>query len=973
MLRNILRAVASFFPISVNQRRIYMRKSKHRIMLSSLALILFFISGPVFGQTGMVQGTVKDLNGAPLAGASVTVEGNQLGTLTSPAGYYSLTLVTGSYTIVVSFVGQTTQRATIFVTSGATLQQDFTLTPAADLAGVLVVGSRSKTPRSNISTPAPVDLIPVSQVINEIGQVDVNQILNFIAPSFQSARQTISDGTDHVDPAQLRGLGSDQVLVLINGKRRHQSALVNVNGTVNRGQVGTDMSAIPATAIERIEILRDGAAAQYGSDAIAGVINIVLKKNTGLLEASVSGGQNMTNYPKNYALYKINGKADDPNVKVNDGGTVQASVGYGFPIGMGHLNITGEYINRDRTNRVGTYTGAVYPNVNGVNRDDSIMQARGLTRDNFDMRVGNSAMVSKAAFLNFTYPGKSEGQFYFFGGVSKKDGEATGVFRYPSSIPGAATTYAPQALMMYPNGFLPEIHTDILDLSGAIGYRTKFGSWDFDISNTLGMNTFDFGVENSVNYSQFAVPGNKQTEFDAGGLRFWQNTSNLDLSIPVNVLGGLNVATGAEFRIDAFGIKSGEEASYKNYDPASKAAAGAQVFPGFVNTIGDNKTRNAKAVYLDVEQDISKNLLVTGALRFEHYSDFGSTLNYKFSARYSVGDVLNFRGSFSSGFRAPSMQQRFFEKTNTVFVQQGNGNLVPVQAGTFTNESVPADLLGIPALREETSKSYSIGVTAMPVSGLEITVDAYQIDIDNRIILTNNFTGGTDSALNAELAAAGASAANFFTNAIDTRARGLEAVFSYNKTFLRKHALRTTLAMTFIDNQVKKDVNGNPIIHASEILVNSGQLGNYFNREDQSRVEVANPRSKVSLTFNYKYNKFGAMLRFVNFGKVTYLDPTINPDSTHKFPVNAFTGQKETLDQVFSAKMVTDLSLSYQIIPRVGITVGANNLFDVYQDMHTHSGNMSSGRFVYSRRVQQMGFNGSYYFARLRFTIQTGK
>ncbi len=214
---------------------------------------------------------------------------------------------------------------------------------------------------------------------------------------------------------------------------------------------------------------------------------------------------------------------------------------------------------------------------------------------------------------------------------------------------------------------------------------------------------------------------------------------------------------------------------------------------------------------------------------------------------------------------------------------------------------------------------------------------------------------------------------NFFTNAIDTRARGLEAVLSYNKSFLSKHSLRTTLAMTFIDNEVKKGANGKPIIHSSAILVNSGQLANYFNREDQSRVEVTNPKNKISLTFNYKFNKFGAMLRFVNFGKVQYLDPSINPDSSHKFPVNAFTGQPETLDQEFSAKTVTDLSLSYQLTPEFGITVGANNLFDVYQDMHTHSGNMSLGRFPFSRRVQQMGFNGAYYFARLKVSLDTKK
>jgi iron complex outermembrane receptor protein len=949
-----------------------MRKSKQVIFYSSGILFFLLMVQSAFSQGGTVKGVVRDYTGAVLNGASVTVEGKKSGTLTNSSGAYSLSVSAGTYTVSASYVGQNSVKKTVTVPEGGTVEEDFTLTEFSDLTGVVVVGSRSRTVRSNISTPAPVDLIPVSQVINEIGQLDINQILNFIAPSFQSARQTISDGTDHVDPAQLRGLGTDQVLVLINGKRRHQSALVNVNGTVNRGQVGTDMSAIPATAIERIEILRDGASAQYGSDAIAGVINIVLKKNTGLLEAAVSYGEYMTKYPKNYALYKINGKSDDPNVHVTDGETIQGSLGYGFNIGKGYLNITGEYIKRNGTNRTGTYTGAVYPNVNGVNRDDSIMAARGLTRNDFDMRVGNSDMKSGTVFYNFALPLGTNSELYSFGGVSKKNGEATGVFRYPSGIPGNATKYAPNVFAIYPNGFLPQIKSDILDASAALGFRTKFGEWNFDISNTFGMNTFDFGVANSVNYSQFAIAGNNQRSFDAGGLKFWQNTANADFSRSFDVLKGLNLATGLEYRTDAFGIRSGEEASYKNYDVPSGAAQGAQVFPGFVNTIGDTKTRTSKAIYLDLEQDFSKSFLLTGALRYEDYSDFGSTLNYKVSARYSFGDKLNIRGSVSTGFRAPSMQQRFYAKTNTLFITQ-NGNLVPVQAGTFTNESLPAQILGIPKLKEETSQNYAVGITSRPFTGFEITVDAYQIDIDNRIILTNNFTGGTDSALIKLLNAAGASTANFFTNAIDTRARGIEAVLSYNTSFHQKHSLRTTLAMTFIDNEVKKGADGKPIIHASDILVSHGQLGNYFNREDQSRIEVANPKSKISLTFNYKYSKFSAMVRFVNFGKVIYLDPSIDPNKPENFPLNVFTGQKETLDQEFAAKTVTDVSVSYQIHRALTVTIGANNIFDVYQDMHTHSTNMSTGRFVYSRRVQQMGFNGAYYFARLKLALPTIK
>ena len=938
-------------------------------LIMSLSMLLPFMTIAQKTITGKV---IDATNNKPLAAAFIVAKGSSTGFTTGSDGTFSMAITKSTKAIVVSYVGY--ESRTIKVDS---LQTNYTIAlqlSQNELQHITVIGTRNLS-RTKIQTPVPVDLIQVARMAKEIGQIDLNQMLTYSAPSFQSARQTVSDGTDHVDPAQLRGLGSDQVLVLINGKRRHQSALVNVNGTVNRGQVGTDLSTIPVSAIERVEVLRDGAAAQYGSDAIAGVINIVLKKKTGILEGGVSYGEYVTSYDKNYALSRINNKSNEATEKIIDGGSFQASLGYGFKIGKGTFNLTGEYINREGTNRTGTYTGAIYPNVNGVNKDDSILGARNLNRNNFDMRIGNSQIKEGNVFYNFNYPVGKNGEVYAFGGYGNKKGNATGIFRYPGGYAnvGNAEKFAPQALQLYPDGFLPQILSDITDFSTAVGFRTKFNQWNFDISNTYGINKFDFGVANSVNYSQFALPlpGNTQTSFDAGGLKFWENTINADLSKHIDALAGLNIAGGLEYRTDAFGIRSGEEASYKNYDAApSKVASGAQVFPGFINTLGADKKRNSAAAYFDLEQDFTKHLLLQGALRFEHYSDFGSTLNYKLAVLYKFSDAFALRGSANSGFRAPSMQQRFYTKTNTIFV---GSPLAPVQAATLTNDSKAAELLGIPKLKEETSQNYSVGITANPFAGFEITVDAYQVNIKNRIILTNNFNGNTNAQIKAILDAAGASQANFFTNAVDTRASGVEAVMSYHKSFNRNQSLRTSLAMTFIDNEIKKDANGNAIIHASDILVNGGQLGNYFNREDQSRFEVANPKDKIMLTFNYKYNKFGAMLRFVRFGKVTYLDPTINPDSTQKFPVNVFTGQKETLDQTFSAKTVTDLSLSYELNKNFIFTIGSSNLFDVYQDKHTHSGNQSSGRFIYSRRVQQMGFNGRFLFARVSFNIDNLK
>ncbi|MEO6730465.1 MAG: TonB-dependent receptor [Ferruginibacter sp.] len=932
------------------------------MLLSILMPIMAFsqktITGKVFDAT----------TNQPLGAASVVARGSNAGVTTNSDGTFTLKVNDNVKNVVVSYVGYGMQTVKI---EGSETNFSIGLTPAMDEVQITVIGSRNLS-RTKVQTPVPVDVIPVAAMIKEIGQIDLNQLLTFSAPSFQSSRQTVADGTDHVDPAQLRGLGTDQILVLVNGKRRHQSALVNVNGTVNRGQVGTDLNTIPVSAIERVEVLRDGAAAQYGSDAIAGVINIVLKKSTNLLSGNISYGENVTSYPKNYALGKLS-STNPKDVSVHDGGAFVAGLNYGFDLNKkGHINITGEYSLRSRSNRAGTYTGAVFANVSGANRDDSIMKARGLTRDNFDMRIGNSRVSSGAVIVNAGYALSEKWNLNLFGGYSQKSGDAAGFFRYPSSISSGAATYAAQALALYPNGFLPLIKTDIKDYSFSLGVEGKIGKWTAGLSNTLGVNNFDFKVDNSVNYTQYAVTPNPQTKFEAGGLQFLQNTINADVTRNFDVLAGLNVAYGAEFRIDQYAQKAGEEASYKNYNTASGAASGAQVFAGFVPAYANKHSRNNVGLYVDVEQDFTKEWLVEGALRFEDYSDFGSTLNYKVATRYKVGDYFTIRGAASSGFRAPSMQQKYYAKTNTLFVSTPSG-LVPTESGTFTNDSKPAEILGIPKLKEETSQNYSVGFTTTPAKGLEITVDAYLINIKDRIVLTNNFTGGNNATLTQLLKDNGASTANFFTNAIDTKAKGLEAVVSYRTSFANANRLRFTLAATFIENEVKKDANGNPIIKASSILVNSGQLANYFNREDQSRIEVANPTSKGNFTINYNHKKFGAMLRFAYFGKVTYLDPGINPAVPANFPVNAFTGQRETTDQEFSSKTVTDLSLTYDLTKNFTLTLGSNNIFDVYQDKHTHSNNVSLGRFIYSRRVQQMGFNGRYVFARLSFSLSTLK
>ena len=919
-----------------------------------------------------ITGKVSTKSGEALPGVSVSVKGTKRGTATDIDGSFKINADKGEV-LVFSFIGFNQAEITIGDNTNLTVSLEES---ASALSEVIVTGTRSGG-RTKIDTPVPVDVIPLSQVTNNVGQVDLNQILTFVAPSFQSSRQAISDGTDHVDPAQLRGLGPDQVLVLVNGKRRHQSSLVNVNGTVNRGTVGTDLNAIPATSVEKIEILRDGAAAQYGSDAIAGVINIVLKKQLGL-SGNLSGGTYLTNYQKNYALNYSNGQSKDVNVQ--DGLTTQLGLNYGFKIGeKGFVNLTGEYVFRDQTNRTGTYTGQVFPTVAGQT-DDQIIASKGLTRNTFDMRIGNSQVKGGGIVLNAALPINDNLEVYAFGGWNNKKGNAAGFYRYPNSVPvlsaAAATATGLNAgivrtnvFSVYPNGFLPEISSDVTDISFAAGLRGKvFKTWNFDLSNVFGKNIFDYGVDNSVNYTQAVSTSAFQRSFDAGGNTFSQNTSNLDLSRKFEtILSGFNVAFGAELKFDQFGTRAGEEASWKNYNQASGVAAGAQVFAGFLPGNAGTNSRNSYAFYTDLELDITKAWVVSGALRLEKYSDFSDTpLNYKLATRYKLTDKIAIRGAISSGFRAPSLQQRYYSKTNTLF-QTINGVQTPVESGTRPNDSREAEILGIPKLTPETSQNYSLGVTAQ-LGKLELTADVYQIDIKNRIILTNNFTANGNAELAKQLAEAGATTVNFFTNAIDTRSRGLEAVASYSTRIGDKHSLKFTVAGAFIDNEVIKGADGKAIVRASQKLIETGQLANYFNREDQSRIEVASPKNKVTATLNYKMGKWGAMLRVVRFGEVIYLDPTILTEAN--YVANVFNNNtKETLDQTFTPKTVTDVTVNYQFTKSLGLAVGANNIFDVYQDAHTHSANVSLGRFVYSRRVQQMGFNGRYVFGRLSFNF----
>lgn len=923
-----------------------------------LSLFLFSLTFSLFAlaQTGTIKGTVKDGSGNPLNGASVTLQGTSKGTTTNADGSFSFTVNAGTHTVNASFVGFSTGRQTVTVTAGNASTADFSLAESGQEQAVVILGSRS-LPRTQLETPAPVDVIDIKKLAGDAPQVYINQILNYVAPSFNSATQTVADGTDHIDPASLRGLGPDQVLVLINGKRRYNTALVNINGTFGKGSVGTDLNSIPVAAIDRIEILRDGASAQYGSDAIAGVINIILKSSINNITTSVTSGETVT---------KFQGKT------VTDGETTQTAINFGIPLGGGFINFSGSYDYRGATNRAGDRTGVIFNRNNGrnsagavqvIDRTDSFLTANNRTRADYKQRVGQSLLRSGQFMINASIPTNDAGtEFYFFGGLGYRNGQAAANYRLPS--------IANNVIEVYPLGFLPEIHSDIYDKALTVGIRGKVKNWNVDFSNTYGQNQFIFRVVNSINASlEKASP----TKFNSGGPIFTQNTTNVDLSRRFDVLSGVNLGLGAEHRFERYQLIPGEAASYTNYgsarqvgvdatgkpilipDPlgpvstrfggadSSSRGGGAQSFPGFRPENAVNATRSAIAAYVDLELNTSSAFLIDLAGRFENYNDFGSTFNGKIAMRYKVRNNFAIRGSVSTGFRAPSLHQRFLATTSTLFIAG-----VPFEVGTFPNDSRPAQLLGIPSLKPEKSRNVSVGFTGN-LGRFKVTLDGYYIRINDRIVYTDLFQGSSSSTASAVdqeifrlLANANANRAQFFANAINTETKGIDLVVSYG-TRIGSGNFRADLS----GNVTETTRVGN--IKASDLL--KGKESIYFSETSRLFLERSVPREKVGLTLTYGISKFNFFVRNVFFGEVTEATNTV------------------AAQQVYGAKVITDFSAGYKFTKSLRVSVGANNLLDVYPDETTDLATRTANQFIYSRRATQFGYNGRYIFGRIELNL----
>src|SRR2546426_2078135 len=921
------------------------------VFLACLAALLA-ASALTAQQTGTVSGTVRAArDGASLAGASVVIVGTARSVFTNALGQYPLSVPAGTGTIRARLIGYESAEQRVMVKSGETATADFRLaaTPLA-LNEVVVIGAR--TSRTATETPVPVDVV-TTQELTESGRTEVNQMLATLAPSFNASHQAIADGSDHVNPASLRGLGPDQVLVLVNGKRRYSSALVHVNGTFGRGTVGVDLNAIPAAAIERIEVLRDGASAQYGSDAIAGVINIVLKRQTEHLDVSNTVGST----PGGGGFWDM---ADH-----HDGDQLGTDANYGFAVGdRGFFNVTASYLNRGATSRAAPYSGNdIFPGVTTQAGTDSALRANNLTRQDFTMRVGQSAATEGMAFYNTVVPLSETAEFYSFGGVGHRDGLSAGFFRLPSQ----QARVVPQ---LYPFGFLPDIHTIIDDHSAAAGVRGSVDAWDVDFSLTAGGNAFHFFVDNSDNASMGAA---SPTTFDAGRLSFAQTVGNLDVVRPLGAWGGLrslSFVAGAEFRREEYRIEAGEEASWQlgnggsrpgiDFDTTSSGAPkepGAQVFPGFQPSNQVDRTRNSLSVYGGFESQVSERLLLDLGGRLEDYSDFGRTINGKVATRFQVVPALGLRAAASTGFRAPSLGQAWFNNVSNQFVIDASGNLVPNRILTSNNESRVTQTFGVPPLKEESSVNVSLGVVAQPASNWAITADAYRITIADRIVISSQFrsadpaVGAIVTRLLAPFQRLGVTTAQFFTNAVDTRTTGVDIVVTHSRTLAGG-----TLSLTGSANFTKTEVEQ---VNVPQAIADTFTAGNLpavrdilLNREDRNRLEDALPREKGGLAARWARGRFAGLARATYYGTIFYRHPN--------GPAN---------DERFGAKTLFDLDLSYEVQGGVRLAIGGNNIFNTYPDQQVHPTNISLGRFIYSRRVTQFGMNGGFYYTRVQVSL----
>ncbi|MGK2960954.1 MAG: TonB-dependent receptor, partial [Gemmatimonadaceae bacterium] len=869
------------------------------------------IAPPVAAQnTAIITATVRNAaTGLPLADATIRA---------LPAGRSCVTAGDGTCRLVVN-AGQVDLRATalgvapasksIRVNSGASTGVAFALQPSAmPLDEVVTVGSRSLD-RTKSQSTVPVDVVS-SQLLENTGLPEPWQQLQQFIPSVNVPHIPIGD--NHMRPVTLRGLAPHHVLVLVNGKRRHPASALLAGPSVPNTSM-TDIGAIPSSAIDRIEILRDGAAAQYGSDAIGGVVNIILKSGERRELQAMAG-----------TVLSSEGGRD-----FRDGRMFSASGTFGAaPDNGGHLTLSAEVRAREGTNRA-------YP-------DRRQQYFTGNPGNEAEPRIsnhhGNGEGRALLLVLSAGKPLGSNSELYAFGSAGGRNGVTPDAFFRRPSDNGTVRA-------IHPDGFLPEVVSDILDMSAVAGARGTLRGWRWDVSSSLGGHSVDYTVRNSNNASLGAA---SPTRFEAGRVATQQWTSNTDVSrdlkigsLPVSIAGGL------EYRVGKYQVRAGDEDSWRDGDvrildgPAKgqRAAAGAQGMVGYRPLDEVSAHRSSSAIYLEAESRPVERLLLQTAARAEHYSDFGSTTDGKIAARMQLIRGLAARGSLSTGFRAPALAQQYSSNSRTVF-RLVNGVLTVLTTRTFPVNTPEAQLLGATPLRPETSVNGSAGLAFDRPRFPVITADVYQITIDDRIGLGSTVSDTSIIRMFEQNGMSGLGGGSYFRNLRDTRTRGLDVVASQAFLVGRGGVFRIVGGYNHNKTVMTRTLPAPPE------LVRFAT--SFSNRTSRGIFERGQPRQTINLTLNYGSGPLGLNLHNRRAGPTAQLDQT-NPDA----------------DQIVDPKWVTDARISYKLRQRIEVSLSAANLFDVYpnewfdfKDGAQAQGPSIGGIFRYPAALAQSGMNG---------------
>lgn len=752
-----------------------------------------------------------------------------------------------------------------------------------DLDTVIVTGTRAKG-RTVAASLSPIDQLSVKD-LESTGTTELATALARLLPSLNFPRPSVTDATDSVRPAQLRGLSPDQTLVLVNGKRRHTTSILNSSGTQGRGSAPVDLNAIPLSAVERIEVLRDGAAAQYGSDAIAGVINIVLKRGA-------QGGGVDASYGK---------------YKEGDGIQNKQSVNFGVPLSdRGWLRVSAEKREQNSTNRaLPDYRNPLEPLYGQVSQ-----------------RFGDPDSDQSSVFLNGQLTINDDVEAYVFGNYASRDTRAAGFYRPALDSRNIRS--------IYPNGYLPIEASNSLDQSLVAGLRgTTDGGWRWDVSVNHGTNRYRLHIDNSLNTS---LGASSPTRFFDGELENTQTLVNADFAkeyVLGWLAGPLTVAWGAESRNEKYAISAGEPASY--------FGTGAQVFSGFRPADAGTHKRDSKALYLNLEAEITKKFSGSVALRGENYSDFGDATSAKLAGRYAVTPALAVRGTASNGFRAPSLVQQYYSTTTTSFISS-----VPYDVRTFSVSDPVARQLGAEKLKAEKSNNFSLGLLFQPSKVFTTSIDAYQIDIKDRIVLSENLTGVPVRNFLAANGYSNTDGGRYFTNAIDTRTRGIDLVSTYRLDL----ASRGRVDLSFGYNYNTTDIThtaANPAI-----LAQNGLAVQRVGRAEAGRITKGAPNDKLTLGADYAWNAWGLRGQLTRYGEFT-----------------AFHASNPALDQTFSASWVLDVAASYKL-KKWTFTAGVDNLTDKYPDRLT-AATTPNTVLPYSQS-SPFGFNGRFTYVKAGYS-----